>query len=129
MVEGGDVPRRSVLKFLEEAWAVSGGPDLLGLTRHDPKKKYKGECARATPNLNALAACPGSTPSHCHALSLSFPLSMPSQYHALTACPRSMAHVVQTRAASLISYLPLSPLVLPPPPGQSRSLPVAGRPR
>ena len=48
VVSDGDsdnnVPRRSMLAFLEEAWAVSGGPDLLGLTRHDPKDKYKGEC-------------------------------------------------------------------------------------
>ena len=90
MVEGDAAPRRNVLTFLEEAWAVSGGPDLLGLTRHDPKKKYKGECARAH------SACRDAL----SAISL-----MPTQ-HALSA------HGVQTRAASLVSLRPLC--IVPP---------------
>lgn len=56
MVSGDDVPRRSLLHFLKEAWAVSGGPDLLGLTRHDPKKKYKGECGDLFYFMNAESA-------------------------------------------------------------------------
>ena len=39
-------PQRSLINCLKEVWAVSGGPDLLGQTRHDPKKKYKGELKR-----------------------------------------------------------------------------------